>query len=826
MQKIFHGKEEDICEKCELASKPDVNYVAPEKPKLIIIGESPGYQEVIESEPFVGKSGKWLNQALLRFGLSRDDVYITNAIKCYPSRGKDKIKIKLPLIDRCRKFLARELEYFPDVPVIVLGRIAVQAVTRYLFPPKGRDMREVYQKVLKTEDGRLFGFIYHPAYYMRQFGDADGASRFIKDFITVVGNLFEANPDINLNKPTTPFTIKHSFSEFIKACRVRQDGAILVFDLETNGKPVAAPDCKITCFGGAFIDDLKTIYTFFPTQEELGQVVEEISRFCLVAHNGKFDVNFLRRFTGVKLDIWFDTLLAAYVINQNRKNYALESLVYELAPDAALWKKQTKSKKQAKILEGDELSYYNAVDVYATGRLYQVLKDKVDEGRRKFLYWEILMPAQSFYAGIEFFGAYVDKDRLDYVASLCTRYLKSIESKLFSLPEVIEFEKKSNSKYNPASSQHNIKILQEIKKLKYYDPKKKKEIIVPGSGKDILKKFPDDEFCNLIIEWRKAAKLKSTYADGIGKKLLYDEETGLYKGYPSLYLHRTVTGRTSSGGLSIDAASPVKNKKDDLSFNFQNFPRLKLFRGIIVPPPGYVIVSFDYKTLEIVIAAALSREPVWVKALLEGLDFHSYMASLAFGVPYEEVKPKYKHLRQYAKTISFGLLYGGTHYLLMDRFGLSEEEAKKIYDAYFAKIETLRRWIDSVIEFIEKHGYVETPFGRRRYFDKDAIAKGSHRREGPNMIVQSVASDIMLLTARKIKSHMLELGWWEKEVKPFVTVHDSFSAYVKNEPQIIKKSIDIFTRCAMIEVMDFPEVKEVLGPLRLCVDFKIGTRWA
>ena len=819
---IFRGKI-NLCEKCPLFQRDTVEYAVPAQPKLIIVGESPGKDEVLQGKPFVGKSGQYLNFVLERCGIKRADVYITNAIKCFPGSGKAKIKLDKNIQNRCfNLFLEDELKQI-QVPVIALGRIAVESVSMFALGER-KTLKELNNKVLQV-NGRVYGFIKHPSWFMRHYGSSEGLKQFLRSFEEVITKISQFSADINLDNRALPFRVSSSADEFLEFAKSQEDGGVVVFDVETNGKPVAHPQAELTAIGVMFVATPDLVFSFPPGDTEtLHKVVQELGRFKLVAHNGKFDVNFLRRFTGCKLPLYFDTLLAAYSINQNRARYSLESLVFEYCPEAALWRGDTKSKKQAKFLVGDELFTYNAIDVYATYRLYEKLAPLIEK-QCPFLFWQILMPASDMYCDVEYGGAWVDKDRLAYLAKLCEKWLGYVKEKLFALPEVQEFIKKYG-KYNPNSSKQNLVIARDIKQLKYYDFRNKQELLIDSTNKRILQQLEKkgDKFCRFLLQYRKLSKLHSTYAKRLLKKVICSED-GSVKGYPSIFLHRTVTGRTSSGELAIDEASPVSNREDDLSFNFQNFPRIKLFRSPIIAPPGFLIVSFDYSQIEIRVAAALAREPVWLQAFLDDLDFHSYMASLAFKVPYEEVKEKYPHYRQWAKTISFGLLYGATYFLLVEELGLEEKQAKEVFEAYFAQIGRVKEWINRVVKFIERHYYIETPFGRRRYFDADAIQQNSHRREGPNMVVQSVASDLTLLTALLIKEECQRRGWWGSDVKMFVSVHDSCSFYVREDPTLIQEVLDIITDCAMLKVREIPKVKETLWEVPLKIDFKIGRRW-
>ena len=92
--------------------------------KVIIVGESPGREEVEQGRPFVGEAGRRLAKVLDQLGLAREDVYLTNAVKCYigrPPRARE--------VEACRKWLVRELRLVgKGKRIVALGKVAVKAL--------------------------------------------------------------------------------------------------------------------------------------------------------------------------------------------------------------------------------------------------------------------------------------------------------------------------------------------------------------------------------------------------------------------------------------------------------------------------------------------------------------------------------------------------------------------------------------------------------------------------------------------------------------------------------------------------------------------------
>jgi len=124
---------------------------------ILIIGEGPGFNEDQQGFPFVGRSGKLLDELLAQVPLSRKDVFITNVVKCRPPDNRD------PLPDEvaaCEPYLQRQLDLINPKVIVTLGR---HSLLRYY--PEGRISKD-HGRIIKLEDRVLFP-LYHPAAGLR-----------------------------------------------------------------------------------------------------------------------------------------------------------------------------------------------------------------------------------------------------------------------------------------------------------------------------------------------------------------------------------------------------------------------------------------------------------------------------------------------------------------------------------------------------------------------------------------------------------------------------------------------------------------------------------
>jgi DNA polymerase-1 len=303
----------------------------------------------------------------------------------------------------------------------------------------------------------------------------------------------------------------------------------------------------------------------------------------------------------------------------------------------------------------------------------------------------------------------------------------------------------------------------------------------------------------LVLEQRQLSKLKGTYIDALPE--LVNPETG--RVHTSFNQAGAVTGRLSS-------SEP----------NLQNIPiRTDLgrqMRRAFIASPGHVLMSADYSQVELRILAHLCSDPGLRQAFARGEDIHATTAAAIFGVPLNQVT---SDQRRIAKAVNFGLAYGQGAFGLAQTTGLSNADAQKFIDAYFARFSSVRQYVEETKRKAATIGYVETVMGRRRYFPilqskerdpRTQIARRAAERECINMPVQGSAADIMkkaMLSVANVKSQISNL-------KMTLQVHDEL---VLEVPEKGARHVAELVREAM----------EGASPLSvpLKVDVKTGKNW-
>ena len=148
------------CQRCILAQsrKNPVPGEGPQNAQVLFIGEGPGFHEDQQGRPFVGAAGHFLEELLAEIGLTREDVYICNVIKCRPPQNRDPLPEE---IEACKPFLDRQIEIISPQMVVTLGRFSME---RY-FP--GAKISQAHGQPRKI-GGIIYYPMYHPAAALHQ----------------------------------------------------------------------------------------------------------------------------------------------------------------------------------------------------------------------------------------------------------------------------------------------------------------------------------------------------------------------------------------------------------------------------------------------------------------------------------------------------------------------------------------------------------------------------------------------------------------------------------------------------------------------------------
>jgi len=154
------AREVQSCQKCplHLARRKAVPGEGPANAEIMFIGEAPGFHENVQGRPFVGAAGKFLEELLAGIGLQREEVYITNVVKCRPPGNRDPEPEELAA---CAPYLDRQIQAIRPKVIVTLGRYSMSK-----FLP-GAKISAIHGQVFKV-GGRIIVPMYHPAAALHQ----------------------------------------------------------------------------------------------------------------------------------------------------------------------------------------------------------------------------------------------------------------------------------------------------------------------------------------------------------------------------------------------------------------------------------------------------------------------------------------------------------------------------------------------------------------------------------------------------------------------------------------------------------------------------------
>ncbi len=257
--------------------------------------------------------------------------------------------------------------------------------------------------------------------------------------------------------------------------------------------------------------------------------------------------------------------------------------------------------------------------------------------------------------------------------------------------------------------------------------------------------------------------------------------------------------------------------------------------------PGWKLVSIDYKTIEIRVAAIMSREPFWMNAFQDGRDLHEEMARVAYKIPASEPVPK--HLRDAAKQCNFAAIYLCKPYTLMSKSALTLDEAADLLGVWKKTVTTYLEWTDKVHREMltmwkeQKTAYVTTYWGRRRYLD--SLLSKCEKTEDPkkrksqfeHILSAAVNSPIQGSAADLMKFGIVELmNWIEQEqlydvVHPLLTVHDEMVLEISEQHGLARFEELCETASQKLTLVG-TNLLDGWDPVKVETDIEVGDNWA
>ncbi|MBS3762607.1 MAG: DNA polymerase I [Planctomycetes bacterium] len=576
------------------------------------------------------------------------------------------------------------------------------------------------------------------------------------------GNLFETESEAtDIAEPesieTTEIVYETIISDDKLDVLVRQlrENAPFSFDLETTS--LEPHEAEIVGIALSW-EEKKGSYVAVagPPQEKLCtrekalaalQPLLEDPDIGIIGQNLKYDMLILKAYDIQLNGIVCDTMLASYLLQPAERSHSLDSLArrhlnYRPVPIKELIGKKQEHDRMDEV-PVEKVAPYACEDADIAYRLSERLMPLLEKQELMHLFQKLELPLISVLADMEWHGIKIDQDCLEKMQEELETRVKSLEQKIFE---------KAGREFNVNSPKQLSTVL--FDEMELPPPKGKKRTTGYSTASDVLTALAQDhEVAEYLLEYRELNKLKSTYADALLK--IVNPKTGRL--HTSFNQSATATGRLSS-------SDP----------NLQNIPvRTELGRRIrraFVPADSSMsLLGADYSQVELRVLAHCSEDETLRKAFREDRDIHSFVAAQINDISEKTVT---KEMRQKAKAVNFGIVYGQSAYGLSKSIGVPVPEAQKFIDSYFERYPRVKTFIGKTVSQARENGYVRTLAGRRRAIKgirSSGQVRSAAERIAVNSVIQGSAADLIKLAMISIYKALPQIS---QQSRMLVQIHD------------------------------------------------------
>ncbi|MCK5735441.1 MAG: DNA polymerase I, partial [Spirochaetaceae bacterium] len=454
--------------------------------------------------------------------------------------------------------------------------------------------------------------------------------------------------------------------------RIRKSG-ILALDTETNNLDPMRADLvglsvSIKSGEAAYLPVRCPDISCIPLDSVVKWLNELLSdgNIRIIGQNFKYDMKVLIR-AGVNVGgAWFDTMIAAWVLDSSSP-VGMDALADRyLGISTVKFKDVVPKGSTFDEVSLDAAVEYAAEDADITWRLYEILSDKLKlDEKRLSIFQDMEMPLQPILAGMEIEGIGLDIFELE-------AYGEELKGAVDSL--VKEIHNLCGHEFNIASPKQLQKVLFEERGL---TPGKKTKTGYSTDNSVLSDLSKEDPVPEKILLYRSLAKLKSTYVDVL-PQLVHPKDGRIHTNYSQT---GAATGRLSSNNPNLQNI-PVRDDNG------------RRIRTAFKSRPDYVFVSADYSQIELVVLAHMSGDEALTAAFKEGVDVHARTAASLLGIDASDVTSEQRRM---AKAVNFGVMYGMSAFRLSNEMGISRKEAKHFIDAYFTTYRGIKLFVEQAV---------------------------------------------------------------------------------------------------------------------------------
>lgn len=469
------------------------------------------------------------------------------------------------------------------------------------------------------------------------------------------------------------------------------------------------------------------------TEEDVRQELSRLTNTKIIMHNGKFDYQVIKCTTGVTLSVYWDTEIAARILNENELAALKKQYIAHIDANQEKYSiDHLFADVEYAIVPPEVFALYAATDALITFQLYEWQKEQFSiRGHERLydLFMNIEMPVVIVTAEMELQGVEIDQE---YAARLSAKYHKEVDIVDEKIAKALLGYKDKIDAWRQTAAANEHPISKKPDKNGNYTPQKSKneqladppQLTSPtqlaivlydifetpvidkktprGTGEEILLQIKNP-LCSLILEKRGLEKLLSTYIDKLPKCV------------------SPVDGRLHAHFNQIGAGTGRFSSSDP---NLQNIPsHMKNIRLMFRASEGNVFCGGDFSQQEPRLLCMYSNDVKMTSAYKDGKDLYATIASGVYKNDYWDnmekhqdgtANPAGKKRRSNCKSILLGLMYGRGAPSIAEQIHASVPEAQKIIDDFYKGFPQVKEWMDKTEKDAKVTGYVEDYWGRRR----------------------------------------------------------------------------------------------------------------
>ena len=442
---------------------------------------------------------------------------------------------------------------------------------------------------------------------------------------------------------------------------------------------------------------------------------------------------------------YYDVKIAEYLLDPNRQKYPLDKLLLRYA-GYAVQESETAALSDDASYDSSSLSPEDCLRrAFYSYIVMSEQQKKLDEKGLRQLFDTCEMPLVRTISAMELEGIKCDPEILSSIGKEITDKISVLEQSIYS---------EAGTEFNINSPKQLGSILFDKMGIPYPKAKSKGKSGSYSTAADVLDKLKDSYgIVSDILEYRKLAKLNSTYVEGLKAVIAEDGKV-----HPHFMQTVAATGRLSCTEPNLQNI-PIRD----------DYGRL-IRKAFVTENDNSSFTGSDYSQIELRILASLSGDESLISDFRQGKDIHKATAARVFDIPEDEVTPLD---RTKAKAVNFGVVYGMSGFGLGESLNISRTEGQRYINDYFAKHQAVKAYLDRQIEEGEQKREVRTYFGRVRQIPEFASRKFMERelakRLAMNTPIQGTAADIIKIAMNSVSAELERRGMKSRLI---LQIHD------------------------------------------------------